>query len=212
MVLSIFDTVGLGEPEMGVNTFFGAVKKAHELIESLHSTGGVDLLVFCIRAGRITTTMQRNYRLFFDVLCGGQVPLAIVVTNLEQEKIMESWWTNNVETFQSYGIRSDLHACITALPADVYGYADKRAESQKALRIMLLDALGNTNSPYMQEKRGWLVTFVSQLRSWMTKKKSRSLRKKNLSRRLETECLLNRSDAEELAELLTTRTRGSMLP
>ena len=207
MVLNIFDTVGLGEPEMGVNTFFGAIKQAHELIESLHSAGGVDLLVFCVRAGRITAALQRNYRLFFDVLCGGKVPLAIVVTNTEQEKVMENWWINNAATFQSYGIHSSAHACITALPADTVtlAYAHKRVESRKTLRTMLINALRNTNSPYARDKRGWLITIVSKLRSLVTKK-SGSFKKKDILRRLEKECMLNCSDAEELAHLLTTRT------
>ncbi|KAF8137280.1 hypothetical protein EV363DRAFT_1446163 [Boletus edulis] len=81
--LCIFDTVGLNEPKMGVNTFFGAIEEAHRLITSLHHSGGIDLLLFCIRGGRINATMQPNYRLFFEFLCEKKVPLAFIVTNLE---------------------------------------------------------------------------------------------------------------------------------
>ncbi|KAF8551310.1 hypothetical protein OG21DRAFT_1512896 [Imleria badia] len=188
---------------MGVNTFFGAITKAHQLVASLHKAGGVDLLLFCIRGGRITTAMQRTYHLFFDILCGGQVPLAIVVTNLEQEEIMENWWVKNEEAMQQYGIHSVAHACITAVPARVTVYAQKRAESQKALRMLLLNALSNRNSSYVKETRSWFVAIVERLRSFLTKKGF--LKKKVLLRRLETECMLPRSDAEKLAEILTRR-------
>lgn len=195
--LRIFDTVGLEEPEMGVNSFLGAIEKAHELITSLHNAGGVDLLLFCIRAGRLTIATQRNYHLFFEILCGSQVPLAIIVTNLEHEVVMEDWWVRNEVTFRRYNIRSVAHACITAVSARVTTYAQKRAESQKALRIMLLNALSEADSSYVRDKRSWLVVIIDLLRSFLTR--NRSLKKTDLLRKLERDCMLPRSDAEKLA-------------
>ncbi|KAF8552005.1 hypothetical protein OG21DRAFT_1394569, partial [Imleria badia] len=89
----IWDTVGLDEPDME----FTAIGQACELIQDLTSEGGVDLLLFCIRAPRITGTSQANYRLFYEVLCRSSVPVAFVVTHLEQEKEvhMDSWWDRN---------------------------------------------------------------------------------------------------------------------
>ena len=62
---------------------------------------------------------------------------------------MEYWWVKNQEAIQQYDIRSIAHACITAVPARVAVYTQKRAESQKALRMMLHDGLGNHNSSHV---------------------------------------------------------------
>ena len=202
--LHIFDTVGLEEPEIGVNTFLGAIARAHQLIDSLRATGGVDLLVFCIRGGRITAAVQRNYRLFFDVLCGGAVPLAIIVTNLEQEDVMEDWWDRNVASFEHYKICPVAHACITALPARLQAYAQKRAVSQQALRNMLFHALGNTAPAHVRDKQSWLAAVITQLRSLLIGN-VKYLKKKDLLKKFETDCKLPRGDAEMLAQMLTKR-------
>ena len=195
----IFDTVGLEEPEMNINTFLDAVKNAHRLITSLHGTGGVDLLLFCIRAGRITVATQRTYRMFSEILCGGQVPVAIVVTNLELEGTMEDWWTKNEATLQRYGIHSAAHACITAVPVDAQVYTEKRKKSQEVLRAMLLDALRNSK-PYLVPVRcNWFVQAFRVLRSFLAK----PVKKRDLLKRLETDCTLPRNDAQKLMEVLT---------
>ena len=200
----IFDTVGLEEPEMGVNTFLGAIEKAHQLIASLHDAGGVDLLLFCIRAGRITAAMQRTYRLFFDIMCGGKVPLAVVVTNLEQEEVMEDWWTENEAALRQYGIHSVAHACITSIAERVTMHAKKRAESQEVLRRMLLMVQGTIRTSYTQDKKKWFVAVITLLRS-LVMKKSEALRKRDLLKRLEEKCKLPRDDAQMLAKILARK-------
>ena len=200
----IFDTVGLEESEVGVNTFFCAIEKAHRLVASLHDAGGVDLLLFCIRAGRISVAMQRTYRLFFDIMCGGKVPLAIVVTNLEQEDVMEDWWTENEAALRQYGIHSVAHACITSIPQRVAMYAKKRAESREALRRMLLMAQGILRTSYTQDKKKWFVAVVKPLQSFVTEN-SEALRERDLGKRLEEECKLSRNDAQRLAKMLVRK-------
>ena len=197
--VQIFDTVGLEEPEMNINTFVGAVENAHRLIMSLHDTGGVDLLLFCIRAGCITVATQRTYRMFFEILCGGQVPIAIVVTNLEREGTMEDWWTRNEATLQRYGISSVTHACITAVSVDAQVYTEKRKKSQEVLRSMLLDVLRNSK-PYLVPARcNWFVQAFRVLRLSLAK----PVKKRDLLKRLKTDCTLPRNDAQKLVEVLT---------
>ena len=200
--LRIYDTVGLNEPEMGVNTFFGAIEKAHKLITSLHNAGGIDLLIFCIRGNRITGTMQRNYRLFSEFLCEGKVPLAFVVTHLEYEEVMENWWQRNEKTFGEYGIQSVAHACITAAPARVATLATKRAESLSALQKMLHDSLGSPDAPYVKDIRSWFVRMFNILLSFLMKGLPRSFRRKALLKELKTRCGLSEADAERLADML----------
>lgn len=202
-LLRIFDTVGLEESDMGVNTFIGAIEKAQELVMSLYKAGGIDLLLFCVKAGRHTAAMQRNYRLFSEILCNNRVPVALVITHLENEDVMEDWWDRNEKTFKKYGVSSVAHACVTTLPAHVTLYAEKRDQSQKALQKLFRHALSSHNPSYIQDMRDWLTTFIEKLRALFT---GRMLfRKKEIVKRLEARCALPRSEAQKLAEIIIAK-------
>ncbi|KAG2351852.1 P-loop containing nucleoside triphosphate hydrolase protein, partial [Suillus spraguei] len=69
----VFDTVGLEEPQLGIPQYLNAVENAYRLIQDLERQGGIDLLLFCMRAGRLTTTLENNYRLFYEFLCDKKV-------------------------------------------------------------------------------------------------------------------------------------------
>src|SRR5882757_3909739 len=107
---------GLNEPSMNNATYLDAVAKAHELILSLQEKGGIHGLIFCIRGGRISDTVQRNYSLFYEFLCQKQVPISLVFTGLENEQgCMDNWWTQNKAHVEKSGITSVAHACITTI-------------------------------------------------------------------------------------------------
>jgi len=57
--IRLFDTVGLNEPQFGKTDYLTAIEKANTLICQLQRTGGIRLLLFCIRGGRITAVMQK---------------------------------------------------------------------------------------------------------------------------------------------------------
>ena len=200
MSLNIFDTVGLGESEMDTNTFIGAIEKAQKLITSLRNSGGIDLLLFCVKAGRFTAAMQRNHHFFSEVLCNNRVPLAFVITHLENEDVMENWWDRNQKTFEKYGIRAVAHACITTLPTDATLYVEKRVQSRRALRKLFQDVLDRPDPSYMQEIRNWLVTFVEKLLSLLMS--GMFHKKRDITKKLETYCMLPRGELERLAELI----------
>ena len=200
MLLRVFDTVGLEESEMDINAFIGAIEKAQKLITSLRNAYGIDLLLFCIKAGRFTAAMQRNYHLFSEVLCNSRVPLALVITHLENEDVMENWWDRNQKTLEKYEIRAVAHACITTLPTDATLYVEKRVQSRRALRKLFQDALDRPDPSYMQEIRNWLVTFVEKLLSLLTSRMF--LKKRDITKKLETYCVLPRGELERLAELI----------
>ncbi|KAF9233513.1 P-loop containing nucleoside triphosphate hydrolase protein [Melanogaster broomeanus] len=113
--IRLWDTVGLGEPEKGVNSYVGAIEKSIQLIQRLNATGGISLFLFCIRGNRISATTQRNYRLFYEILGKKEVPIALAVTYLEREVEMEDWWHWNVNMLERNGILTAGHACITTL-------------------------------------------------------------------------------------------------
>ena len=200
MSLSVFDTVGLEESEMDINTFFGAIEEAKKLISSLYKAGGVDLLLFCVKAGRFTAAMQRNYHLFSDILCEGRVPLALVTTHLEDEEVMEDWWERNKQTFEKYGIRAVAHACVVTLPTHVTLYVEKRVQSRRALQQLFHEALNTPNPSYLQDLRNWLVAFIEKFLSFLTGRTF--LKKRRIMKKLEAYCTLPPGEAERLAELI----------
>ncbi|KAG2352015.1 P-loop containing nucleoside triphosphate hydrolase protein [Suillus spraguei] len=112
----VFDTVGLQEPQLDIPQYLDAIENAYKLIQKLQGQGGIDLLLFCMRAGRLTTTLQTNYRLFHEFLCEKKVPIIVVITCLENEAgEMDAWWTRNIDMFNERKVDVADHACVTAL-------------------------------------------------------------------------------------------------
>jgi len=64
--IRLWDTVGLEEVEGRASGYMGAIERATELIRRLSVSGGVILFLFCVRGNKVTTTMQSNYRLFYE--------------------------------------------------------------------------------------------------------------------------------------------------
>ena len=135
----VWDTVGFNGVRNGHDNTRQAVVNTAQLIRSLSAESGVDLLVFVKKCGKLTPSELNSYRLFEKFLCEGQVPVAVIVTHLEDQKPMEQWWETNGE-----GLLKALsgnvigHACITSLaspdPEDSRG---KASESKLAVQDML---------------------------------------------------------------------------
>ena len=186
----IWDTVGLEEPEMGVNGYLSAIEQSFELIQHLTSQGGVDLLLFCIRGNRVTATTQSNYRLFYEVLCRSKVPIAVIVTHLEREPDMEKWWERNVESLDKYGIKAAGHACVTGLPTH-----SKYRESQHNIWRLLEGRY--TEGRFNMPPDGWFIEFLRSFGLFAPlKEKSK---RKDIMKVLTKRCRLDPKTAEELA-------------
>ncbi|KAG6378109.1 hypothetical protein JVT61DRAFT_13794 [Boletus reticuloceps] len=155
----IFDTVGLNEPQSlrDPDCLIGAINKAYRLVRFLSDTGGINLLVFCVRRGRITTNMQQNYMLFHDFLCHKKVPVALVVTHLEHEEKMEDWWLYNNPHFTECGIQAVGHACITAKRE----FSDRYEASRQAVHGLLV-AHGR-GVGFTQERVSWVAELFQKL-------------------------------------------------
>ncbi|KIK99090.1 hypothetical protein PAXRUDRAFT_9099 [Paxillus rubicundulus Ve08.2h10] len=93
--IRVFETSGLEESRMDVSGYLAAIEKAYRLILSLSKAGGVHLLLFCTRRDGMTAAEQSNYWLFCEFVCNKKVPVALVVTGLERETVMEDWWRRN---------------------------------------------------------------------------------------------------------------------
>ena len=170
-----------------------------DVIKFLPNTQDIDLLLFCIKRGRFTASMQRAHYLISELLRRHRVPLALVVTHLEEEDIMEDWWWRNEQTIKMFGICPVGHACVTAVPADEM-YAAQRVQSRRALARLLHDVFCTPNPSYMRAMRNRLVEFIEKPISLLTRRK----RRKRLRRTLEDEYVFPLDDAQRLAEVIVS--------
>ncbi|KIM81808.1 hypothetical protein PILCRDRAFT_71607 [Piloderma croceum F 1598] len=124
--------------------------------------GVVSLFIYCIRGPRIKDTTAENYRLFHSMFSRSEVPIALVVTGLEEEEPMHEWWQTNKVTFQKHKMIFAGHACVTGtngkLKDGKHIYEDEYAESAKRLRKLITDP--NLNNPKTTMS---VVAYISNL-------------------------------------------------
>ncbi|KAG6377531.1 hypothetical protein JVT61DRAFT_15342 [Boletus reticuloceps] len=181
----IFDTVGLNQPELVVNSHLEAIESAYKLILGLTAAGGIHLLLFCMRRGKITLTTRNNYRLFYEFLCQKKVPVAVVVTGCEHEVDMEDWWTRNKTGIEHHGIKSNGHVCITAVTDGTPGEDLKYRESQRKIRE-LLKSRSLKAGAFLLDATAWLGMTGKEMKSLIKEGKTpkRGDVEKVLSKRL----------------------------
>ena len=123
----IYDTPGIDPENIGVDN----------VTQLSHDLQGVSLLVFCMR-GRITEGMVKIYEAFSNP---GRIPAVIVITGLENEDDMESWWERNQYDIGRSGMQFDGHACVTGSKgkklSNRYASDDDYKQSQKVVRDLI---------------------------------------------------------------------------
>ncbi|KIJ57538.1 hypothetical protein HYDPIDRAFT_104112 [Hydnomerulius pinastri MD-312] len=192
--IRLWDTVGLEEPDEGVNGYLGAIEKAIELIRRLNAVGGMSLLLFCIRGNRITATTQSNYRLFFEVLGKKEVPIALAITHLEREAgEMEHWWPRNVKTLEKYGIISGGHVCLTCVEDN-----SRYLESRDAIRALL--SRYADQGKFLMPAEAWIGRLLRGLGSLVGEKNIP--KRKDVIRVLTKRCHLDPTVAQRVAAWL----------
>ena len=195
VTIRLWDTVGLEEPESRTREYMNAVEKATELIRRLSVSGGITLFLFCVRGARVTTTTQSNYRLFYEVLGRKQVPIALAVTHLEREEVMEAWWGRNVKTLKHKGIDVREHVCITTLEGH-----PKYIQSREAVQELLWNYVDQVKFSMLSE------TWLGRLLSGLNKLWGFVLPKgKDLVRDLTTRCHLEPDVAQKVAACIEGR-------
>ena len=136
----VWDTVGFNGIRDGHDMPRQAIENAVRLIRDLFAESDVDLLVFVKECGKLTTSELNCYRLFEEFLCEGQVPVAVVVTHLEEHEVMGQWWEVNGEGLLELLSGNVIgHACITSLashdPEDST-FSAKLSESRLAVQAL----------------------------------------------------------------------------
>lgn len=84
------------------------------LVRGVRQTAGIDLLVFCFRAGRPKIRHARNYNLFYAAICRKKVQVAVVV--LGPEEGAATWWQRNEQHLRQRGFLFDRHVYISCDP------------------------------------------------------------------------------------------------
>ncbi|KAF9234717.1 P-loop containing nucleoside triphosphate hydrolase protein [Melanogaster broomeanus] len=200
----VWDTVGLdvAEPSFAsgrIGNFIYGVERAHLLIQTLSRQGaGIDLLLFCMKGGRISLQTQRTYNLLYEVLCGKQVPIAAVITHLDMHDPMQAWWSENRRRIDDYGMKFTGHACVTATPGYRGMFADKFAESRRAV-MDLLSAHADEGTYGTSEPGFSFTRFLYSLRTPTTPK---LLKGQDLCNALIKRVGCSYEDAHRLAEIL----------
>ena len=200
----VFDTVGLEEPQLGMKEYLGIIENAYNLITKLQKEGGIDLLLFCVRAGGVTATLQTNYRLFYEWLCEEKVPIVLVLTGLEREQRMEDWWGRNERVFNQYGIKVNGHACITAANRLDGRHKDLYATSQTLVRDLVIEHTSEKQGVSFDD--GFLQRFFRSLRELF--RGNRPPKKKDVETILIKRCGMPPEAAKELATNIRRRGGG----
>jgi predicted GTPase len=194
---NVFDTVGLEEPQLGIQQYLDAVENVYTLIQNLERQGGIDLLLFCMRAGRVTSTVQNNYRLFHEFLCDKKVPVVLVITCLEREAgDMDNWWGRNEYVFREREVYVAGHACITAIQGI---YPERYEQSRATIRKLVKKFAADGQKEAWKGGDSTFVSFMRKLKGLLVgKEKSRM--KKNMVSRLTERCGLSPDVAKQLAD------------
>jgi energy-coupling factor transporter ATP-binding protein EcfA2 len=196
----VFDTVGLEAPQLGIKEYLDFVENAYQLIKQLDKRGGIDLLLFCVRAGRVTATLQSNYRLFHEFLCEKRIPIVLAITNLEREKRMEDWWERNQGTFEKCQIQVAGHACITAANRLDGRHKDLYEESRITIRKLIKEFTTDGQKQAWTGGHNLFVSLMRKLKELLVG--SPRVRMKDLVPHLTKRCGISREVAKKLADMI----------
>lgn len=203
----VWDTVGFNGMHIEHSVCGQAMENAVRLIRDLHKQGGVDLLVFCKKEGRLLESELNIFRLFREFLCEGQIPVAFVITHLEFQNPMEKWWGENErDLLKACNLRTDAvagHACITARASedpDDQKHLRRLLQSRQLVHDMLEDSI-SYGSAFIKDEGIWVMSFLRRLVG-MVRVGHPPRRAKITAKSLTKRCGLSEPQAEELIKML----------
>jgi predicted GTPase len=197
----VFDTIGIEEPQLGIKEYLESVEDSYRLIKELEKRGSIDLLMFCVRTGRVTATLQSNYRLFHEFLCEKKVPIVLALTNLEREQRMEDWWKRNHGMFEKYQIQVAGHACITAANNRFDGsHQILYEESRITIRNLVQQFTADRQRQARIGGNNLFVSLMRKLKELLLE--GQNVRKKDLVPHLTKRCGVSLAVAKQLANII----------
>lgn len=143
--VNLWDTVGLDEGTEGTVPARQAENSLKAVLRHITRWNGIDLLLYCVRGTRVRQALLRNYNIFYAAICRKQVPVALVVTGLENyDGDMEAWWTEHEKDLIKHGMRFDAHACVTTIQTDHPAIQNRLKQSRDVLRNLVQAKFGAT--------------------------------------------------------------------
>jgi len=155
----IHDTVGLNEGDQGRFPHWTAIQRLYTLIRELDS---VSLLLYCIR-GRIKENTRANWILFDQIICGGNVPVVVVETGLEEEKNLQGGARRSVleAALAKYGISPKDIICIASIQGK-YG-EHKGVYDWSSQQVRELITRSRKRKPWSTAKDRWLASIYQEV-------------------------------------------------
>ncbi|KAF8441412.1 hypothetical protein L210DRAFT_3447054 [Boletus edulis BED1] len=136
--VNLWDTAGLDEGTEGTVPAGQAENNLKAFLRQITRWNGIDLLLYCVRGTRVRQALLRNYNIFYGAICRKKVPVALVVTGLENyEGDMETWWAEHEKDLIKHGMRFDAHACVTTIRSDHPAIQDRLKQSREVLRNLM---------------------------------------------------------------------------
>ena len=166
---AIWDTAGLDEGTQGTVPAEKAEAYLKQLLHELAKSEGVDLLVYCVRGTRVRSALLTNYHIFYSAICRKKVPIAIVITGLEnQEGNMETWWYANRPQFSLLKMFFDGHACVTTLESSNENAILK--ERREVSRVAVVNMIITTcrAQQWKPPERTWIESAYSDIRAMLS--------------------------------------------
>ena len=178
---AIWDTAGLDEGTQGTVPAEKAEVYLKELLRDLAKASGIDLLIYCVRGTRVRSALLANYHLFYSAICRKKVPIAIVITGLEnQEGNMDTWWLTNEKQFSALKMHFDNYACVTTLESSIENATLK--ERRKISRTALIKMITSTcrTEQWMPAERSWIDTAFSDIRTILSPRNGQGVHMANV--------------------------------
>ncbi|KAF9244994.1 hypothetical protein BU15DRAFT_15669, partial [Melanogaster broomeanus] len=92
LVLNFYDTLGMDRR----GTPWDAIKAR------LRDGGGISLVIYCMRRGRLTREQASHLRSISKTFCKGGAPILLVMNGFEHHRgSVDDWWETNEEHFRS---------------------------------------------------------------------------------------------------------------
>ena len=166
---AIWDTAGLDEGSQGTVPTERAEAYLKQLLHDLAKGSGIDLLIYCVRGTRVRSALLTNYHLFYSAICRKKVPIAIVITGLEnQEGNMDTWWLKNEKKFSALQMRFNNYACVTTLQSSMENATLR--ERRRISKIALIKMITSTcrTEQWKPSGRSWANTAFSDIQAMLS--------------------------------------------
>ena len=157
--INVFNIVGLGDGNGGIASAEKGIEALYRLMRGLDD--GVSLLVYVVRGPRLSDSIRKNYELFYEIFCEKKVPIVLVITGLEHEEDMDSWWKRNEATYKDENMTFADASCITAIKGKKDIFAQEFEESRGKVEELIWNNCSETTwVPPAGGKESWLGTIL----------------------------------------------------